>query len=127
MLIVEDEATVASAMKKIIELGLSEHRTECHCVDGSACLKLLESGAVFDAILCDLNLKESSGRFIYETIVKDHPTFCNCFAFLTGDSHRAEAINFLRSTGRPYLLKPFEPEQLLTLVTDLASGSGAAD
>lgn len=121
VLVIEDEQTVASAIRKILELGVAgADSVSCTCTDGAGYRAALEAGGDFDAVLCDLNLREVSGRTVYETIKKSHPQSAERFAFLTGDGHRAETMSFLRATSRPYLLKPFEPSQLVELVRNLA-------
>lgn len=121
VLVIEDEQTVASAIRKILELGVSgAGSVNCVCTDGSSYSKIVESGVEFDAVLCDLNLKDCSGRTIFKILSEEYPQLADRFAFLTGDGHRAETISFFKSTARPYLLKPFEPADLVALVQELA-------
>lgn len=121
VLVIEDEQTVASAIRKILELGIGgAESVTCTCTDGAGYSEIIDSGAAFDAILCDLNLKDCSGRTVYKALSEQHPQLAERFAFLTGDGHRAETISFFKSTARPYLLKPFEPSDLVALVQKLA-------
>ncbi|MCB0359153.1 MAG: hybrid sensor histidine kinase/response regulator [Bdellovibrionales bacterium] len=120
ILIVEDEPTVASAIKKILELGLSTVSPDCRCLSGTECLEFLRSGKPASAIFCDVNLKDTNGFAIFQQITESFPQLAARFAFLTGDSRREETIRRLNRTGRPYLMKPFEPGELIELAKSLA-------
>lgn len=47
------------------------------------------------------------------------PELVSRMAFITGDTLSATVEPFLRSTGQPWLEKPFTPEQVLELVTSV--------
>ncbi|MCC6220125.1 MAG: hybrid sensor histidine kinase/response regulator [Deltaproteobacteria bacterium] len=120
VLIIEDDQTVSSAIKKIIEFeGISKRTAECTCVDHAQAFSLLTAGETFDAILCDLNLAGTSGRHIYESICQNWPNQKKHFAFITGDSYNRETQAYLKSCKRPFLHKPFEHNQLTALVAKL--------
>ena len=122
VLIIEDEDTIASAIQKILSMLLADKTTvNCECVLGPEALERFRRGEQFDAILCDINLGEISGQDIFEFISTDRPELTARMAFLTGDQASAEVQSFLRSSGCPYLHKPFEPEDLLELVQRLAT------
>lgn len=120
ILIVEDEPMVASAMSKILELSLKDRvEVAAEIVGGPEALERLKSGESFDVVLCDLNLKNMSGRHIYDAVRKVSPEQAERFAFLTGDSLTPETSTYLKSSGRPFLFKPFEPKQLVELVLSI--------
>lgn len=114
VLVVEDQEVVASAIKKILEFALKEQSTvSCCCVGGAKAAELLSAGEDFDVILCDLNLSSMDGRSIYGLIAREQPERLSGFAFMTAE--RRPDID--RSI--PCLNKPFEPEDLITLVVKL--------
>lgn len=120
IVIVDDQETVSSAISKILALTFGERtHLNCRCVDGPAALELLRSGEEFDAFLCDLNLAQTNGRRIFEFLLKVRPQDAKKFAFITGERSRSETELYLKSSRRPYLLKPFEPEELIRLVLEL--------
>ena len=122
ILIIDDEPTVASAVKKVIEVGLAERtKVSCECMQGAQALQVISAGRRFDVILCDLNLRDMSGRFVLETLTKTVPELVDRFAFLTGDSSSGTTISYLKSCNCPYLLKPFHSDELLGLVTQLGA------
>ena len=118
--IVEDDASVGSAMKKILELILAPLTKSCvTVVSGEAFLEVLQAGSPWHATLCDLNLGAISGRYIFEQLELNHSTRRPNFAFLTGDRLHGETLAFLESSGCRYLLKPFEVDDLMKLIIDL--------
>lgn len=124
--IVEDEATVASALCKILEVALAEKsELKCHQCSGEEALHTITKGLPFDIMLCDLNLAGMSGRHVFEALRANRPEEVSKFAFLTGEQARPETKLYLKSSGRPYLLKPFEPDDLIRLVVKLATAPEA--
>ena len=122
LLLVEDEEVVSSALEKILQITLGQAiELEIHTSKGNDALEIIEANDNFQAILCDLNLSGSSGRFIFDWVMKNKPQLENRFAFLTGDKGQKAAQMYLATTRRPYLLKPFEAENLLRLLLNLVS------
>ncbi len=122
ILIIDDEPTVASAISKIIELSARNKETlTIECLSGEDALERLKNDAEVSVILCDLNLEGMSGRHILETIQNTRPELVSRFAFITGDASRGDTELYLRSSGRPFLSKPFEPEALISLVKQLSA------
>lgn len=120
LLLIEDEAVVSSAIEKILGLLLgTKTALTIQIATGADVFDQLKSEAAFDVVLCDLNLKESSGQQIFALIQKSYPQLVSRFAFITGDRGKQSSMQYLESTGRPFLFKPFEPEDLLDLVFEL--------
>ncbi len=122
LLVVDDETVVSSAIKKILEVTLSTdtRSISCDCLSGSQAISIIDAGEEFDVLLCDLNLSDMSGRHVFEHLQRKRPADISKFAFITGDRSRPETQLFLSSVRRPYLHKPFEPEELLALVATVA-------
>ncbi len=117
ILIIEDEPVVASAMEKIINFTYNDKcNLEINIVSGTQALTLLENDETFDVILCDLNLAGTNGRVIFEAISSHFPENKKGFVFLTGDKSRKETQTYLSSTGCPYLHKPFETDELVSII-----------
>lgn len=120
ILVIEDEAMVASAMEKILELAFaSKTNFSFSCIGGAEVAEYLENNASVDAILCDLNLGVTSGRRVFDLISERWPELSHRFAFLTGEKVRQETQKYLKSCGQPFLHKPFEPTDLVDLVLQL--------
>lgn len=120
VLLIEDEAVVSSAIEKILGLLLgAKTKLTIQIATGADVFEHLKSENSFDVVLCDLNLKEISGQQIFAHLQKSNPQLISRFAFITGDRGKQSSMQYLESTGRPFLFKPFEPEDLLDLVFEL--------
>ena len=120
VLIVENEASVATAIERILGATLGgRFSIECQIVPGEESLLLLGSSKKYDIVLCDLNLNGTSGRTIFETVQREFPAYAGRFVFLTGERSRKEVIRYLESTHCPYLLKPFDASELEEVVLSL--------
>ena len=115
VLIIEDQETVASAIRKILEFSYKKKvaHIQCECVNGPEAIQLIKEGRHFDAILCDVNLSPINGMSVYRTLEACRPEDLKRFAFMTG------AATLPDEKLAPCLSKPFEPEQLLALVQSL--------
>jgi PAS domain S-box-containing protein len=115
ILIVEDEAMISD----IISTSLSQrgYRSDI-ASDGKAALKKLARN-VYDMCLADLKMPGMSGIELYEIIKEKYPNLATRVVFMTGDTINTETNNFLMSTGRPHLDKPFDCFRLVKLVDEV--------
>jgi CheY-like chemotaxis protein len=90
------------------------HQAQAVSNDKAALAKLAEN--VYDLLIVDLKMFVLSGRELYETLKRKHPDTANRIVFITGDTMTEEAKNFLVSTGRPYLAKPFRPIEIIDII-----------
>ena len=61
-------------------------------------------------------MPKMSGRQLYKIMKDKYPNAAERTVFITGDTVTPETHNFLVSTGRSYLHKPFDYIELKTLV-----------
>ena len=119
LLLIEDEATLRSAISRFL-------RNTGYLVDvaegGSDALDLLAERS-YDLILLDLRMNGLTGEQVFELIEARDPDQARKVVFMTGDLHSAAASRFIRMTGRPVLAKPFTLLELETRVAQLLLGS----
>jgi len=112
VLIVDDEPAIRNIVARIISgKGHQPHTAS----DGKAALSKLAKNA-YDLLIVDLKMFGLSGRKLYETLNKEQPDTANKIVFITGDTMTEETNDFLASSGRPYLAKPFNPDELIDIV-----------
>ncbi len=112
ILIVDDEPVIRNILSRI----LSDKGHQAQAVsNGKAALAKLAKN-VYDLLVVDLNMFVLSGRELYETLKRKHPDTANRIVFITGDTMTEETKNFLVSTGRPYLAKPFRPIEIIDII-----------
>ncbi|MDP2702455.1 MAG: response regulator, partial [Candidatus Rokubacteria bacterium] len=66
----------------------------------------------YDVIVSDIRMPDLDGIAFYRALEQRQPAACARLIFLTGDTLDPVLGEFLRSSGRPYVVKPFVPEQL---------------
>jgi signal transduction histidine kinase len=107
-LIVEDDENLADLVERALEGA-------CHsavrATNGEEALEQIAQHD-FDLILLDLRMPQSDGRCTYESLRSRYPYLLSRLVFATGDMANAETRQWLASTGRPVLEKPFDLGQL---------------
>jgi DNA-binding NarL/FixJ family response regulator len=63
------------------------------------------------------------GIELYQAIKKKHPNSAKKIIFITGDVMTANTRDFLASTGRPYLIKPFDSKDVTDIIEKALAGS----
>ena len=111
VLVVDDDALVASAVKR----SLREHDV---VVQGSArdALELFERGQRFDIVLCDLMMPDVTGMDLYDAVSKIDPAQAARMVFVTGGAVTARAREFVATTENQVLDKPFDVRKLREII-----------
>ena len=58
------------------------------------------------------------GKQLYQCIQEKHPKLIDRVVFTTGDVIGGDTQSFLEQSGRPFLPKPFAPDELKTIVRE---------
>jgi signal transduction histidine kinase/ActR/RegA family two-component response regulator len=120
ILVVEDEPTVARLIADVL-------RDEGHPVDtvldSREGLHLVRS-KTYDLIICDLRMPHIDGRGFYRELVRQGSLPEQRLVFVTGDTLSPNTVKFLKSSGVPYLAKPFRVEELKEVVQQALVGGG---
>ncbi|HEY0043674.1 MAG TPA: PAS domain-containing protein [Allosphingosinicella sp.] len=102
-LVVEDEPDVAETLSELLE---REGYSVTHASDGAAALMAIDRED-FDLVLSDLRMPGISGVELYERLSEVSPEILPRMAFVTGDTLGSSVADFLKTSGRPVLEKPF--------------------
>jgi len=121
ILVVEDEPTVAQLISDV----LSE--------EGCRVDIMLDSREAFDRIgrqeydlvICDLKMPHLDGRAFYKALTDAGNPLQHRLIFVTGDTMSPHTLDFLESSGVPYLAKPFLVEELKQIVHQASAGTSA--
>lgn len=117
VLVIDDEPAVAAAIRRVLA---PQH--DITVVDsGARALGLLQGGARFDVVFCDVLMPQMSGIDLYQRVVQELPEQAKRFVFVTGGSFTARAQDFLDSVPNPRVEKPFNILTLRSLVGELMS------
>jgi len=112
ILVVEDEPAVGQVCARTL-------RAEGFGVDvagnGKDALNVLREKE-YDLCLIDIRMPEMNGIELYQHLEKEYPESINKVIFTTGDVLSSNIKAFLEETGRPFLPKPFTPDELRAIV-----------
>jgi PAS domain S-box-containing protein len=114
VLVVDDEAAVATSIRRV----LGREHDVCIETSARAALARLERGEIFDVILCDLMMPELSGVELYDELTRRAPSAVERMVFLTGGAFGPRAREFLRNVANTCLAKPFDNEALRRLIRE---------
>lgn len=110
ILIVDDEEAILRAVERILEAEYSVTAT----TDPHEALQLLDDGASFVTVVCDLSMPEMSGLDLLRRVQeRDAGT---PVIILTGQATLETAVSVIEHGGFRYLTKPFEEQALLDAV-----------
>jgi two-component system NtrC family sensor kinase len=118
VLIVDDEPAIRNILARI--LSNNGHKAQTVSSGKAALAMLNEKG--YDLLVADLKMSGLSGMDLYETLKKKRPDMADRTIFITGDTMTEETNDFLASSGRPYLAKPFTPMEFLEIIENALEG-----
>ena len=112
VLVVDDERDLGLCLAEILE-------HDGHCVDyvsaaGTALEKLRRRH--YEVILCDIRMPGMDGPSFFREVRNRHPDQLRGFAFITGDTCTPQLKDFIDSTERPCIEKPFAPRDVRQVV-----------
>ena len=114
ILVVEDEPVICEICIRVLT-------GEGFEVDIAANGKLAEAKlqeSRYDLILIDIRTPIMNGKELYQWINEKYPELVSRVIFTTGDVMGGDTQSFLETAGRPFLLKPFTPNELRTIVRE---------
>jgi len=121
VLVVEDDETLREALCDTIEYG--GYQTVAAC-NGIEALKQLETEQV-DLVISDVQMDEMDGH----TLLREVKAIRNELPFVLVTAHGSieNAVKAMREGATDYLLKPFEAEVLLEMVSRLGPNNNVSD
>ncbi len=76
----------------------------------------------YDLCLIDVRTPIMNGKELYQHIKEDHPESAQKVVFTTGAVMDEKVETLLKEANRPYLPKPFTPDELRTIVRQVLKG-----
>jgi PAS domain S-box-containing protein len=119
ILIAEDEPSIRAVLTR--NLSASGYQVQA-VSDGKTALGKLAKNA-YDVIFTDLKMPGMSGRELYEAMKKKHPNSAKRVVFITGDVMTPDTHDFLVSTRRSYLIKPFDSKDITGVIEKVLAGN----
>jgi signal transduction histidine kinase/CheY-like chemotaxis protein len=115
MLIVDDDASVLTSMRRMLELRYG--------IDVASNVELgleLLGRQDYDVVLCDVMMPGGGGERLYRALHVRSPDLARRVVFFTGGAVTDAARQFLRSQPQPILTKPLDPDQLARAAAEIS-------
>jgi two-component system chemotaxis response regulator CheY len=121
VLVVEDSATMRSLIASTLEeIGVPVKITEAE--SGFEALRLLPRES-YDLIVTDINMPDINGLELV-SFVKGNPAYCSIpLIIISTESSDRDREKGLGLGADAYLVKPFDPDELLGIARDLLPSS----
>jgi CheY-like chemotaxis protein len=118
ILVVEDEPSICQVCLRTLT---AEGFEVDIAVNGVIAGKMLGE-TEYDLCLIDIRTPIMNGRELYQYIMDKYPKFTGKIIFTTGDVLDEKLASMLEGAERPYLPKPFTPDELRTIVKEALEG-----
>ncbi|PKN26550.1 MAG: hypothetical protein CVU65_05305 [Deltaproteobacteria bacterium HGW-Deltaproteobacteria-22] len=109
ILIVDDNTLLASSLCRFLE-----NTYECYCADSLSDVETILQKLHPDLFLLDLMLPDIDGLSLMKSLMQKYPSAV--FIMMTAHGSIQSALTATRLGAVDYLIKPFEPDQLLLTV-----------
>ncbi len=114
ILVVEDESAISQVCQKVLT---SEGFEVDIAINGKVALDMIEEKQ-YDLCLIDIRTPEMNGMELYLWLEEKHPKLASRVIFTTGDVTSGDIQSFLEQVTRPFLPKPFTPDELKTKIRE---------
>lgn len=111
ILVVDDERLIREVMRRL--LGRDHEVTTA--ASGQEAQALIQGGAHFDLVLCDLMMPEMSGMALHAWMTEHSPALARRVVFVSGGAFTPSASAYLESVDNLELHKPVDPAELRTV------------
>ena len=119
ILYLDDEPTI----RRAVQLWLQRHGIAVQQAGNVHDAKLLVEEQHFDGAFVDVWLEDGSGLDFYHWLCEHHPRLAQRVVFVTGDVGASPTLEErLRATGRPFIGKPFDLDEVKELAARCARG-----
>lgn len=115
VLVADDEESIRETLAQILE---TEGCLVASTPDGRLAMDLIRKSPP-DIVITDLKMPNIGGIELYNILKKEQPTLSKRVIFLTGDILDDKTEGFLKESGLPFILKPFDPKELIKLIRSI--------
>jgi len=114
ILIVDDEPAICDICQRI----LTKEGFEVDIASNGKVAQDVIEEKQYDLCLVDIRTPAMSGKELYYWLQAKHPQLANRVIFTTGDVMGGDTKDFLGQTERPFLAKPFTPDDLKAIMRE---------
>ena len=114
ILVVEDESAICELCQRVLT---GEGFEVDIAVNGKVAQDMVRERQ-YDLYLVDIKTPAMNGKELYYWLREKQPKMTSRVIFATGDVFGGDAQNFLEQTTRPFLCKPYTPDELKTIIRE---------
>ena len=114
-LVVEDEPLISRVCRKT----LSTEGFEVDVATNGLIAKEMVANRDYDLFLSDIRTPQMNGIEFYRYLEEEYPAMAGKVIFTTGDILSGNIDTFLKEVNKPFLPKPFLPDDLKQIVRKL--------
>ena len=114
VLVVEDESAICDICRRV----LAGEGFEVEIAANGLVARGMLLEKPYDLCLIDIRTPAMNGKELYQWLKDKYPQVANGVIFATGDVMGGDTQQFLEQTARPFLPKPFSPDELRTIVRE---------
>ena len=112
ILVVEDEPAICDVCQRVLA---SEGFEVDIAVNGKVAQDIIEEKQ-YNLFLIDIRLPVMNGMELYQWLKEKHPQLASRVIFTTGSVMGGDTQSFLEQVTRPFLPKPFTPDELKAII-----------
>jgi two-component system NtrC family sensor kinase len=117
MLVVDDEP----AMRAAVSGFLTSIGHKVHVAANGADARALLATSEYDVVLLDLRMPDLGGEALFRDLLQNDARHARRVVFVTGDLQSGAAQRFLTETGRPFIGKPFQLDDLAAVLASVTN------
>ena len=114
ILVVEDEPSISDVCRRVLT---SEGFKVDIAVNGKVAQDMMGKKE-YDLCLIDIRTPKMNGKELYQWLKEKRPKLTNEVIFTTGDVMSGETQAFIEQSGKPFLPKPFTPDELKAVIRE---------
>jgi len=111
-LVVEDEPSISNMCQRVLTREGFEVEI---AINGRLAQDMIEKRQ-YNLCLIDMRTPEMNGSELYHWLQKKYPRLANQVVFTTESVLDEKTMAFIEQSGRPFLPKPFTPDELIAVV-----------
>jgi len=115
ILVVEDEPVVSAVCQRV----LTDEGFDVEIAVNGIVAQDMIRNKQYDFCLIDIRTPKMNGRELYQWLKEKHPQLAGGVMFTTGDLMGGDIQSFLEHAARPFLPKPFTPDELRAIVREV--------
>jgi len=115
ILVVEDEPAIGDVCRRVLS---GEGFEVDIAVNGKVAQDIIEKKQ-YDFCLIDIRTPTMDSRELYQWLKEKNPQLATRVIFTTGDVMGGDIQSFLEQAARPFLPKPFTPDELRAIVREV--------